>query len=386
MSVNLLLNDTPTKDWSKLFVNHIHCYNGADIDGDLNVTGTITGNVPALTPGNSGQFLRTNLAATSTEWHTFDMNNVPHGTSNQVLTTNVGGTLAQWSDNLTVNGSTVLNSNVLCDQQLVVNGDVFIPNGLLSVSNNAEINDINITGNLQFANTSGSTGQFLMKTSPTTQQWATLASGPTGATGPTGVTGPTGPSGSNGVTGPTGSSLSFGAANQSLITNAGGTGTQWVNRSWNYSASFLSLTAQNYNSGVTTAVVFNALTTSSLSVGTTSFVNPFISVAGSVITIGTTGIYEVSYSIALTNAAVGSSQVGIRLVKNTFGLAPLLYSTVLPTLVSATNTINGTSIYTFNAGDTISWSAERVTGTGVLTVNTTNSFIYIKLLSSVSNS
>jgi hypothetical protein len=251
MSVNLLLNDTPTKEWSKLFINHLHCYNGSEIEGDLTVTGTINGTIPVLIPGLSGQFLRTNILATGLEWHTFDLDNVPHGSnkqvlktvqtgpsfqvqwdkldadslnpglSNQILVTNSGATDAHWSDdlnlpgdaiiqqtltsngnitgnaNLQIQGSTVLHSNAQCDQNLVVNGNILVPNGNISLTNlvngivfangidasgSSVFNVVNITGDLQMGNNSGSVGQYLVKDSPSTQQWTTLSVAPTNIT------------------------------------------------------------------------------------------------------------------------------------------------------------------------------------------------------------
>lgn len=42
MSVNLLLNDTPSKDWAKLYVNQVNAYSDVNVGGNLGVAGNIT--------------------------------------------------------------------------------------------------------------------------------------------------------------------------------------------------------------------------------------------------------------------------------------------------------------------------------------------------------
>jgi hypothetical protein len=47
MSINLLLDNTPSKDWSKLYVNQVNTYSDINIGGNLGVTGNldVAGNI-----------------------------------------------------------------------------------------------------------------------------------------------------------------------------------------------------------------------------------------------------------------------------------------------------------------------------------------------------
>lgn len=96
-------------------------------------------------------------------WSTITVSSISPGTANTVLTTNAAGNAVAWSNNLT-------------------------------------LATLNLTGNLQFAGTSGSSGQFLKKTSASTQQWTRINA----------------------------QDITNGTANQVLVTNNAGNSTTWT--------------------------------------------------------------------------------------------------------------------------------------------------------------
>lgn len=225
-------------------------------------------------------------------------------------------------------------------------------------------NNINITNQL-LINGSNAPNNYAPVSNGSVIQWKDITSyalsGPTGAKGATGPTGAAGARGATGPTGPTG--ITLGAANQSFVMDPTGAFTQWVNRSWAYYVGTVTMTSQDYNSAAITPIVFFTLGTSTRSYGVTSFVAPTVTTPGSVITINSAGRYSFTYVIALNNAGITATQIAIRLLINGVTQPPLIYSSQLPALVSGVNTIYGMTINSFNAGDTISWQAERITGT-----------------------
>lgn len=168
--------------------------------------------------------------------------------------------------------------------------------------------------------------------------------------------------------------------NGQFFTTTGGVSTfSTLGMAWGQAQ--LNMNAQNYNSAATTALTFSSLGTNQKTNGLPTFVNFTQSVPGSSLLCNTTGTYAINVNIALSNAAVGSSQVGVRLLVGGVATGPLIYSTVLPTLTTGTNYISGTIYVILAATQVISFRAERVQGVGVLTSVTSDSYISINLLS-----
>lgn len=168
--------------------------------------------------------------------------------------------------------------------------------------------------------------------------------------------------------------------NGQFFTTTGGVATfSTLGMAWGEAQ--LNMNAQNYNSAATTALTFSSLGTNQRTNGLPVFANFTQSAPGSSLLCNTTGTYAINVNIALSNAAIGSSQVGVRLLVGGVATGPLIYSTVLPSLTTGTNYISGTIYVLLAATQIISFRAERVQGTGVLTSVTTDSYITINLIS-----
>lgn len=174
-----------------------------------------------------------------------------------------------------------------------------------------------------------------------------------------------------------------GAANQTFRTVAGV--PTWVNVATSYYRYTMNMTSQNYNSAATTALTFNS-TSSNISTNGTPLLSQFTNVGAGPFTgftVGSTGTYKIDYTIALNNAGVGTSQVGVRLLVGGTPTGPLIYSSVLPALTTGVNIISGTYTLQLTAAASISFRAERVQGTGTLTSIANDSTITVSLVSIV---
>lgn len=178
MSIQNLLKDNDYHIWA----------NEMDTE-NINLTtingAPYVGNVPALVPN---KFLRTTNTVTPTMY--WGDGSIPHGTSLQILHTNLGATGIEWTssleipENLKVDGSTILNSNVLCDQTLTVTGDAFLNNNLtvdadFGVTNGSitvaigDINGqtVNIDNQLKFGGLAGSNNQIIQSDGSGIPSW-----------------------------------------------------------------------------------------------------------------------------------------------------------------------------------------------------------------------
>lgn len=172
---------------------------------DLYVDGEIIPGIPpgTITPGANNTFLRTNNLGL-VQWNPFTLSDIPHGATGTVLSSNgsaiswqiptinpsqlvpgspgqvlvmIGGT-AGFSDDidlpglLNVTGVTTLQSSLIAAGPSFLSGattvNTLTSNGLITAASE------NIVGNLQFNSNSGSIGQILRKTGPSTQNWIDL--------------------------------------------------------------------------------------------------------------------------------------------------------------------------------------------------------------------
>ena len=209
--------------------------------------------------------------------------------------------------------------------------------------------------------------------------------------------------------------LPIGTANQVLVTNAGGTaatytstiaparitgGTDgqtlmtngttstWTNMANYYMYAAIPFTsAQDWNSGATTIITFGDMAELDYTKGTPVF--DTITTTGpaphSKFTVNYTNnsFYKFDFSVVLDNAAIGTSQVSVRLTSNGTPVGPSLYSTILPIGITGKNTITGTIIRQIAAGTYIGFQASRVQGTGAMTSNSTSSTVYVTLVDNV---
>lgn len=172
---------------------------------NLYIDGSIIPGLPpgTITPGPHNTFLRTDNFGV-VEFQPFTLSDIPHGATGTVLSSNgsviswqiptinpsqlvpgspgqvlvmIGGT-AGFSDDidlpglLNVTGVTTLQSSLIAAGPSFLSGattvNTLTSNGLITAASE------NIVGNLQFNSNSGSAGQVVIKTGPTTQGWGTL--------------------------------------------------------------------------------------------------------------------------------------------------------------------------------------------------------------------
>lgn len=193
-----------------------------DVSGrvwDFYVDGTFYGDITpgTINPGPPNTFLRTtNLS--SVAWNPFSLSFIPEGATgtvlrsgvtggtgsihwgyidntdidpglpNQLLQTNVAGNAVEWTSNvkvpgtLGVTGASTFTGNALFQNDLAIVNDLNVNNGDLSVNNgellvlvgDSTLQSVDVNGNLSFNSVSGVTGQYLKKTSPTTQAFSNI--------------------------------------------------------------------------------------------------------------------------------------------------------------------------------------------------------------------
>lgn len=185
-----------------------------DLYVDHNIYGLTGG---ALAPGPPNTFLRTTNLST-VAWNPFSLSFIPEGVTgtvlrsgvtggtgsihwgyidntdidpglpNQLLQTNPAGNSVEWTSNvqvpgtLGVTGASTFTGNGLFENDLAVVNDLNVNNGDLSVNNgellvlvgDSTLQSVDVNGNLSFNSVSGVTGNVLIKTSPTTQNWGNI--------------------------------------------------------------------------------------------------------------------------------------------------------------------------------------------------------------------
>lgn len=182
-------------------------------------------------------------------------------------------------------------------------------------------------------------------------------------------------------------SVANGTDGQTLMVS--GTTNTWTSVSNYYMYAGIPFTSgQDWNGASTVNLTFGNIAELDYTVGTPLFVP--ISTTGSApysnFTVNYTNnsYYRFDFACQLDNAAIGSAQIAIRLVVNGTPTGGLLYSTVLPTLVTGKNTIYGTIIRQIAAGTTIGFQASRVQGTGALTPSVSSTcVVYVTLVDNV---
>lgn len=247
--------------WIKLRAHRIHSCTDIQFDRDLIGTLRLNGNIP---PGGPRTFLHTdNLGVIN--WKTFDRADIPAGANGDYLQT-IGG-LVEWappSFSPSVIAPGLANQIFHTDPTGTVAewaSDIEVP-GDLKVNG-----DTDIVSDLQFNGSSGTSGQYLVKTGAATQSWQNLSVS------------------TNNITA---------GADYTVLTSAGGSAL-WITPSVvnqiKYGTTFL---AQDINAAAgPTALQFN----------TTPFVNSAISNVGVPVnitqpsatefTIGTSSVYNI---------------------------------------------------------------------------------------------
>lgn len=165
---HIIDNGTCPPPWVKIRGHRIHSCTDIQFDRDLIGTLRLNGNIP---PGGPRTFLHTDTLGVI-NWKTFDRADIPAGANgdylqtigglvewappsfspsvispglaNQILHTDSTGALAEWASNIEVPGD------------LKINGDT------------------DIVSDLQFNGSSGTSGQYLVKTGAATQSWQNL--------------------------------------------------------------------------------------------------------------------------------------------------------------------------------------------------------------------
>lgn len=299
---------------------------------DVNVINWKTFNKEDIPAGNDGDYLQT--IAGTVEWAppTFDPSVLAPGTAYQLLQTNSTATAAEWTSNITipqnlsVQGSTLLQSNVNCDQTFTVDG-------LFSAVSDAIFQgNTDIEGDLLFNSNSGTAGQFIKKTGVSTQDWNNIVAAD--------VT-----SGANGT----------------VLTSVAGV-TQWVapsvSSSCIYSTTF---TAQNINNAVgPAALLFSTIPYANQVTGSAiAITQP----SATQFTIGTTNLYSVMINgfIDPTSTGLGNSIVSLSLEVN--GVELQTSCVVCNGNYSFTGSFSSVSI---NAGENVRVLARRIVGTNTL--------------------
>lgn len=221
----------------------------------------------------------------------------------------------------------------------------------------ANLTGTNITGDIQFNSNSGSVGQTIVKTGPSTQTWGLLP--------PVGI--------------------EPGSANQFFTMNGAGTEPQWTTSTSRYLFATTSFTTQNWNTstigidlvftGTCVSEKFGVAPLSNLTYGTNGL-------GQSEITVGTSAVYYFDLAASLTNSTGGTAQVFLSVFINDVDINTRIYSNILPSTPGLVNTVVGRFSLSLNAGDTIRFRASRnstVTSTSTLICDPLNSFMYITI-------
>lgn len=155
--------------------------------------------------GNNGDYLQTIAGLVAWAPPAFAPASITPGTARQLLQTDPTGYVAEWTSNVDIPGTLDVTGQTHFDAKIfaasgaevsagnlsvntgdiaVLNGNLEVQTGALTVAGNinngfggtATFTNENITGNLQFASVSGSSGNFLKKTGAATQAFADIGS------------------------------------------------------------------------------------------------------------------------------------------------------------------------------------------------------------------
>jgi hypothetical protein len=181
--------------WLKLRAHRLHSCTDIQFDRDLIGLIRLNGNVP---PGGARTFLHTDSLGVI-NWKTFNKDDIPAGADGDYLQT-IGG-LVEWAS-LSVQPNSI--SPGLANQVFHTDptGTVAEWASDIEVPGDLKVNgDTDIVSDLQFNGSSGSAGQYLVKTGAATQSWQNLSVAP--------------------------STITPGLANQIMHTNTAGTAAEW---------------------------------------------------------------------------------------------------------------------------------------------------------------
>lgn len=286
-----------------------------------------------LVGGIPGDVLKT-IAPGVVAWDPVKPGDLTPGLANQILHTNSLGTAAEWVSNLTipqnldVQGSTVLQSNVNCDQTLSVDG-LFT-----AVSDSIFSGSTEVGGDLTFLGNSGTAGQYLMKTGVNAQDWEDLVVVPAEI---------------------------IAGANGTVLTSVAGV-TQWVSPSISSSCIYsTTFTAQNINSAAgPTALSFS---TSPYANQVTGSAVAITQPSATQFTIGTTNIYNIMINgfVDPNSTGLGNSIISLSLEVN--GTELQTSCVVCNGNYSFTGSFSSVSI---TAAQIVRILARRIVGTGTL--------------------
>jgi hypothetical protein len=179
------------------------------------------------------------------------------------------------------------------------------------------------------------------------------------------------------IYGPGGGGQAPGSNEQSLWTIGGV--TSWQNRSYRYGLNFtLPTTGQDWNTNPQLNITFGTVSSQSTSFGPNVYSPITVQTPGSILSINTSGTYKITILACLTNTGLITSKCRFNLVVNGFiTLNPGIPVTVLP---GAEECLSGSFAVILTAGQTISFTSTRESGTSPLICDGLNSRILIELI------
>jgi len=348
--------------WTKIRGHRIHSCTDLQFDRDLIGLLRLNGNIP---PGNPRTFLHTDGVQTI-NWKTFTKEDIPAGADGdylqtiagvvewapptfgpsaltpgdpyQLLQTNAAGTAAEWTDNvqvqgnLTVEGSTLLKSNVNCDQTLTVDGNTFC-GADLNITGQTTATIVDITGNLLFNGVSGTANQYLKKTGAATQSFQNIIA----------------------------SDITAGT-NSSVLSSFGGV-SQWiVPTNVRKIVCGTTFTAQNLNQVGPVAATFSTLQFMNIASSTVAAVVGITQPSATQFTIGTTGNYNVNINGYIDPASTGLGNSIVTLSVEVGGTESQRTCIVC----NGNYSFSGDISFLATAGQIVRIILRRVVGTGTL--------------------
>lgn len=142
-----------------------------------------------LTGGAVGDVLKT-VAPGTVAWDPVKPGDITPGTASQIMHTNLAGTAAEWTTDLTIPGNCEIVGTLLVDGIITGNSSMNITDDLEVINGNLVIQTggadiagpVNIGSDLQMNGNSGTSGQYLVKTGPSSQDWVDLSVPPSSLT------------------------------------------------------------------------------------------------------------------------------------------------------------------------------------------------------------
>lgn len=331
-SSNLALPGTLNVSGTSNLIGALTTNNGSILQGTTNIINNLQFNSVS---GSSGQYLKKTGASTQA-WNFIAPADINPGSNNQALFTRSGN--VQFSTIIPSDISTG-TANQLLVKDISGTSTIFTSNptipGTLTVNSTT-----NLLGNLQLASSSGSSGQYIKKTSGSTQTWANIAV----------------------------SDLTAGTTGQSLWM-VGSTPT-WSSRSFRYGYCDANFTSTDWNSNTTNILGFTGFTGSSFNYGTNNFNNLTVNAPNISLIANYSGNYLFSMYCCLTNGGAGTSSIRFNVIVNgsIVGGGPVVTITS-----GSVGCISCSFRIPLNNADLIAFETNRISGTDSLTSDSTNS-------------